>query len=187
MPGAVRRLIDYFDANPQSPDLIQGPMIHDDLIKIASHLDPTWRAGMFGTWATDPAAADPEGEPFEIRMHGLGLFACRRTAWPGFNPLFRGFGGEEGYIHEKFRRKGGRVLCLPFLRWMHRFERPLGIPYPNTWEDRLHNYLVGFGELGLPTDALEAHFAELLGEEVAARILRQVRGEIGAAGAARAS
>jgi len=59
------------------------------------------------------------------------------------------------------------VLCLPFLRWMHRFERPLGIPYPNTWEDRLHNYLVGFGELGLPTEALEAHFAELLGEKVA--------------------
>ena len=117
VPGAVRRLIDYFDANPQSADLIQGPMIHDDLIRIESHLDPTWRAGMFGTWGSDPAAADPDGEPFEIGMHGLGLFACRRTAWPGFNPLFRGFGGEEGYIHEKFRRAGRprALLALPAL------------------------------------------------------------------------
>ena len=71
------------------------------------------------------------------------------------------------------------MLCLPFLRWMHRFERPLGIPYPNTWEDRLHNYLVGFGELGLPTEALEAHFAELLGEKVAARIIQRLRQELG--------
>jgi hypothetical protein len=133
---------------------------------------------MFGTWASDSAAADPTGEPFEIEMHGLGLFACRRAAWPGFHSRFRGFGGEEGYIHEKFRRAGGRVLCLPFLRWMHRFARPLGVPYPNSWEDRLHNYLVGFGELGLPTDALEAHFTELLGESVATRIIRQIREEL---------
>ena len=178
VPGAIRRLIDYFAINPESLDLIQGPMVYDDLTNFASHLEPAWRAGMFGTWATDSAAADPDGAPFEIKMHGLGLFACRRGAWPGFNAKFRGFGGEEGYIHEKFRRGGGRVLCLPFLRWIHRFERPLGVPYPNTWEDRIHNYLVGFVELGLPTDDLEAHFAELLGEATAMRIIRQIRSEI---------
>ena len=86
-------------------------------------------------------------------MQGMGLFACRKDAWPGFNPLFRGFGAEEGYIHEKVRQGGGRTLCLPFLRWMHRFNRPLGAPYPNIWEDRIRNYYIGWRELGLPTEA----------------------------------
>ena len=49
-------------------------------------------------------------------------------AWPGFPAAFRGFGGEEAYIHEKFRRAGGRRLCLPWLRWMHRFGRPVAFP-----------------------------------------------------------
>ena len=77
-------------------------------------------------------------------MQGLGLFACRREAWPGFNPRFRGFGGEEGYLHEKVRRNGGRVLCLPALGWTHRFARPLGPPYRPTWEDRVRNYRIGW-------------------------------------------
>ena len=97
-------------------------------------------------------------------MQGLGLFACRREAWPGFNPLFRGFGGEEGYIHEKFRRQKGRVLCLPFLRWMHRFGRPHGPRYSNTLEDRLRNYTIGWAELGMDTEQMNDHFRELMGE-----------------------
>ena len=58
-------------------------------------------------WGDDPRGADPTAPGFDIPMHGLGLFACRRAAWPGFHPKFRGFGGEEGYIHEKFRQCGG--------------------------------------------------------------------------------
>jgi len=83
----------------------------------------------------DTGGVDADNIPFEITMQGLGLFACRRTAWQA-SIRVRGFGGEEGYIHEKIRRRGGRVLCLPFLRWMHRFERPMGTPYSNRWEDR---------------------------------------------------
>ena len=86
---------------------------------------------MFGQWERDPRLDDPGREPFEIAMQGLGLFACRRSAWPGLNPRLRGFGGEEGYLHERFRRRGGRVLCHPRLGWAHRFARPIGIPYPN--------------------------------------------------------
>ena len=111
-------------------------------------------------------------------MQGLGLFACRRAAWPGFNPDFRGFGGEEGYIHEKFRRAGGRTLCLPFLRWMHRFTRPLGIPYVNRWEDRLRNYLIGFRELGLDTAPVVEHFKAHLGEAAAAAMLERVEKDL---------
>jgi len=125
---------------------------------------------MYGTWDVNPAGADPDQPPFEIPMQGLGLFACRREAWPGFNPAFRGFGGEEGYIHEKFRRRGGRALCLPFLRWMHRFNRPLGTPYANQWEDRVRNYLIGFRELGWDTAPVVDHFKTFLGEQVWQRV-----------------
>jgi hypothetical protein len=119
--GAIKRLLGYLEADPDTRDLLQGPLLYDDLTKTGSHFHPAWRAGMYGYWESDPRADDPDGAPFDIPMHGLGLFACRRAAWPGFNPQFRGFGGEEGYIHEKFRRAGGRTLCLPFLRWIHRF------------------------------------------------------------------
>jgi hypothetical protein len=177
-PGALSKLIAFCELQPQSRDLLQGPLIYDDLRNIATHFEPRWRAGMYGTWASDPRGADPLAPCFDIPMHGLGLFACARAAWPGFNPKFRGFGGEEGYIHEKIRQRGGRTLCLPFLRWAHRFNRPLGTGYVNRWEDRMRNYLIGFTELGLETVDMEAHFAELLGAETAQRIYAEIRQDL---------
>jgi Glycosyl transferase family 2 len=162
--GALKRLVDYFEANPGSGDLLQGPLIYDDLTNYSTHFEPRWQAGMYGVWDTNPAGAEADQPPFEIPMQGLGLFACRRDAWPGFNPAFRGFGGEEGYIHEKFRRRGGKVLCLPFLRWMHRFGRPMGLSYSNRWEDRVRNYLIGFRELEWDTAPIVEHFRSMLGE-----------------------
>lgn len=178
VPGALKKLLAYLEANPDSNDLLQGPLVHDDLTKIATHFRPEWRSGMYGVWEADERGLDPEGEPFEIPMQGLGIFACRRKAWPGFNPRFKGFGGEEGYIHEKFRQRGGRTLCLPFLRWLHRFNRPLGIPYANTWDDRIRNYLIGFHELGLDTQEMEEHFRTLLGASAADKILSHMKQEI---------
>jgi hypothetical protein len=172
--GALRRLLDYFEDHPNSMDLLQGPMIFDDLRSHATHFEPEWREGMFGIWATDPRGADPNLPPFEVPMHGLGLFACRRRAWPGFNPAFRGFGGEEGYIHEKFRQRGGTTLCLPFLRWLHRFGRPRGVAYPNRWEDRIGNYLIGFREVGWDTAPVVAHFRPLLGEALWAIVVSRL-------------
>ena len=148
-PGAIRSLKEYYQEHPDCPDLLQGPLVYDDLQTISTHFDPVWRGEMWGIWQTDPRGQDPEGEPFEIPMQGMGVFSCRKCAWPGFNPMFRGFGGEEGYIHEKFRRAGGRCLCLPWLRWTHRFGRPAGIEYPLTVEEKLRNYLIGHAELGL--------------------------------------
>jgi hypothetical protein len=183
--GALRRLIAYMRARPETRDLLQGPLVYDDLTTISTHFDPEWSGGMYGTWATDPRGLDPKGEPFEIPMQGLGVFACRRAAWPGFNPLFRGFGGEEGYIHEKVRQRGGRTLCLPFLRWMHRFNRPMGTPYRNIWEDRFRNYMIGFTELGLPLDGVKREIVAVLGEEAGARLIKTLVRELGEAGAAR--
>jgi hypothetical protein len=159
-PDAIARLKAYYHDHPATSDLLQGPIVYDDLQTISTHFDPVWRAQMWGTWATDPRGVDPEGEPFEIPMQGLGVFSCRKAAWPGFNPAFRGFGGEEGYIHEKVRQRGGRCLCLPWLRWGHRFGRPNGVPYPLTVEDKLWNYLIGHLELGLDITPVREHFAE---------------------------
>jgi hypothetical protein len=160
--GVIARLKRYHADHPDSRDLLQGPLVYDDGRIISTHLEPRWRGQMWGTWATDPRGAEPEGEPFEIEMQGLGAFSCRVADWPGVNPGFRGFGGEEGYVHAKFRRAGGRTLCLPWMRWMHRFPRPAGIPYPLLVEDKLRNYLLGHAELGLDTGPVIAHFADHL-------------------------
>jgi hypothetical protein len=102
-------------------------------------------------------------------MQRLGAFSCRKSAWP-VSPRFRGFGGEEGYIHEKFRQAGRRTLCLPWFVWTHRFVRARGVPYANTLEDRLHNYIVGHAGLGLDLAPIVSHFAESLPEETIARV-----------------
>lgn len=185
-PGSLQQLIDYFRTVPLSKDLIQGPMVYDSLASISTHWSDGWRGGMFGQWANDPAGADPGNPPFEIPFQGLGVFACRRDFWPGFNPAFRGFGGEEGYIHERVRQAGGRTLCLPSLRWLHRFGRPMGSPYPNKWDDRIRNYLIGFREIGWSTDEMQAHFRELLGRSQADRIFAAVRNELDGSGESKA-
>ena len=163
-PGAIRALLGFFDEHPDSYDLIQGPLLDDSLgFVIGTHLDPTWGAGMYGRWAVDPRGEDRMGDPFEIEMNGLGLFACRKDAWVGINPRFRGFGGEEGYVQEKFRRRGDRVLCLPALRWIHRFARPHGAPYRPQWADRVRNYRFGWTEVGWDVAEMEDHFRDHLG------------------------
>lgn len=124
VPGGLASLMDFIDAHPDCTDLLQGPMLDDSLQRVATHWEPGWRAGMFGSWASDPRGTDPAAPPFEIPMQGLGMFGCRKDAWLGFNPHFRGHGGEEGYVHEKFRAAGRRTLRLSFLRWHHRFGRP---------------------------------------------------------------
>ena len=104
------------------------------------------------------AAANHDSEPFEIPAQGLGLFTCRREAWLGFNPHFRAFGGEEGYIHEKFRQHGRKAVCLPFLVWNHRFARPAGVKYTLTQEDKIRNYVLGYVELGRDLQEVHDHF-----------------------------
>ncbi len=106
----------------------------------ATHYIHIWGGGLWGQWASDERGQDPASAPFEIQMQGMGLFACRRDAWPGLNPRMRGHGGEEGYLHEKFRRAGGRVLCHPGVQWLHRSFHSHGLLYPALWRDRARNY-----------------------------------------------
>jgi len=165
IPGAVRALIDYAISHPNSRDILSGPIIADNGNLLATHWQPDSSCGLWGQWSIDPHFYDPRQEPFEIPMQGLGLFAMRKAAWPGFNPLFRGFGGEEGYIHEKVRQRGGKALCLPQLGWWHRFRDQTstkGIaPYPLKIEDHTFNLLVGHRELGIEAeDKIFEHFGK---------------------------
>lgn len=105
------------------------------------------RGGAIGCWVKDPRGLDRDGEPYEIMQQGTGFFMMRRDAWPGFHPKMRGFGGNETYLMEKVRSRGGRVWCHPRARWLHCFLRERA-PYKVRFEDRIRNYLVGFAELG---------------------------------------
>ena len=182
-PESLRRLIEWYDDRPGTLDLYHGPLVYDDMKHTSTHFQDEWRSEMWGTWGTDEryqyerrveiSTAESgevsvqvhrtECEPFEIPGQGLGLFTCGRDAWLGFNPEFRGFGGEEMYIHTKYRQHGRRVWLLPWLRWAHQFGRPGGVPYPLSVEDKFRNYLIGLGELGLPLRPAVDHFEEKLG------------------------
>lgn len=158
--GSLKRLLDYYEANPNTPDLLSGPMWYDDMKQVSTHFKDEWRGEMWGTWDTDPRGLDVEHPPFEIGAMGLGLFSCRKDAWQGFNPAFRGFGGEEWYIHEKFRKAGAKCLCLPWLRWWHRFGRPGGVPYPLTRWNKVRNYVIGHRELDRDLEPIHTHFVK---------------------------
>lgn len=164
-PGVVDKLKAWVAMKCYSGALIHGPMAMDDL-RVVTHMNPVWRADMWGIWANSIAWDELPEEPFEILMHGLGLFGCRKENWLGFNPEFRGFGGEEGYIHEKFRLAGRKVMCLPWLKWIHKFNSSADIRYRLDSRDRIRNYLVGFKELGLSLDPIYEHFGVRLVEAV---------------------
>ncbi len=177
-PGSLAKLVEFLKAHPDSNDLWHGPMLGDELMHLSAKFKPVWSEGMYGVWEQDARAADPDGPPFEIDMQGLGVFACRKEAWPGFNPRFNGFGGEEGYIHEKIRRSGGAVFCLPFLRWVHRFDRPSGAPYRPNWKDRIRNYAIACDELGLDRAPMIDHFEQFLGSAQARPLVEAAWREI---------
>ena len=159
-PGSLKKLIDFFDSGKDEGNLLQGPLLYDDMKGTSTHFDLTWRGQMWGIWASDKRGEDPNAEPFEIPAQGMGCFACRKDSWLGFNPKFRGFGGEEGYIHAKYRKFGKKTLCLPFLRWVHRFGRPNGVTYPLLLELKVKNYFIGFDELGMDTSPIYDHFIQ---------------------------
>jgi hypothetical protein len=113
----------YANHGMECPDLVQGPMYYDWLTQYETHFNDEWRGEMWGTWGRNEAAFN-EGKPFEIPAMGLGVFACRKDSWLRFNDAFRGFGGEEFYIHTKYRQAGRKCWCVPGFGWCHRFGRP---------------------------------------------------------------
>lgn len=174
-PGALKSLMEHFDENPDSIDLIQGPMLHHGGSVYATHMRRAWGSdGMLGKWDTDERIHSIDKSPFEIPGHGMGLFACRKLAWRGFNPAFKGFGGEEIQYHDKVRTAGGKCLCLPELQWLHKFSRVDGVPYRLNLEDRFRNYLIGHAELGKDITPVIAQFAGRINEASLGKIVAEV-------------
>lgn len=170
----ISSLLNFYEKNPNSKDLIQGPLWYDDLKSCSTHFEPIWRDIMYGVWDFNKEAYD-KGLPFEIPMMGLGLFSCKTDNWQGFNEKFKGFGGEEGYIHEKFRKAGGKCICLPDLKWNHRFGRPDGTRYPNYLEDRIWNYFIGWLEiLKDPKDPFFSSIQEAFTERVPDGLIKSI-------------
>ena len=175
--GALDSLLTYYNDNPNCKDLIQGPLLYDDLQNYATEFKDEWRGDMYGTWHSNHKAYS-KGEPFEIKMQGMGLCSFEKQYWPGISKHFKGFGGEEGYIAEKFRRNGGKNICLPQLKWVHRFGRPNGVKYPLILEDRVWNYFVGWLEITqdpnhpMITDTYN-HFSKRLSQTTLDQLLQQ--------------
>lgn len=157
-PGSIARLIKFYDQNPDCADLVQGPLLDDTGELFATEMQPIWDYNMYGKWLCDPSKLE-SGEPYEVEMMGLGLFSCVRKNWLGLNQKFKGFGGEEGYLHRKYKKAGNKVIIQPWLMWNHRFARPRGVPYPNEYIDRVKNYLIGWNELGDSVDEIIEYYS----------------------------
>ncbi len=116
-PGAVAKLVDYFEADPDTRDLLQGPMVHDDLLRLHTHMEPQWRAGMFGTWGFDERGMDADGPAFEIPLHGLGLFAARKDCLGRVQPALSGI-WRRGGLHPRKDPSAWRADALSALSAM---------------------------------------------------------------------
>jgi hypothetical protein len=51
-------------------------------------------------------------------------------------------------------------MCLPFLKWLHRFARPDGVKYELTLENKVRNYILEFTELDLDLSPVYKEFVE---------------------------
>lgn len=105
-----------------------------------------------------PLGFSADEDPFYIPGHGLGLFVCSKDTWPGFHKDAAGFGGDEMYVHKKHISNGYNVKLLPFLRWLHRFDRPNGTKYAYKRWDIVRNYCVEFLEMGWGLADVYNHF-----------------------------
>jgi hypothetical protein len=176
-PGSLKKLLDYYDKGLDNGNLLQGPLLYDDLHNVSTHFDfssKEWSGYMWGAWATDKRGTKSSNKPFTIPGNGMGLFSCRKDAWLGFNKSMRGFGGEEGYIHEKYKLQNRETICLPFLRWNHRFAKPSGTPYKLDVNQRFRNYMIAFKEVGKDTQEVIDNFKRV----VSADYIKEVKREL---------
>lgn len=169
--GVLEKIYSHWKSRPDDLDLYQGPNLHGWLSHketgrpeiVGTHFTPQWGTdGMFGTWSVDDRAYDPNGTPFEIELGGTGFFTFKTSGWLGFNDQMRGFGAEEGDLHERYRAAGRRAMCHPGFQWIHRYGHIHGVAYDMSWLNRARNYLLMFREHGWPDFAgIEAaHTAE---------------------------
>jgi len=161
LDGAISKLKDWLADNwEEASNLLQGPLVMGSMHRCWTHYNNEWRRQMWGTWAPEGGMPIDElpDEHFEIEMMGMGLFGCRKDSWLRFHDKCRGFGGVEGITHAKYRHHGRKVLCLPFLQWVHRFSK---VRHDNPLlTDKIRNFLYGFEEIGMDFQPLYDHFGK---------------------------
>ena len=169
---AIKNLKVWLSENwEEAKNLIHGPLVLSGLQIAYTHYDDQWRSDMWGVWGKSKNESELGTEPIEIQMMGCGLFGCRKDSWLGFCRQAKGFDGVEGVIHEKYRRAGRRVICLPFLKWVHKFhDKGSKVPYPLLLDDKIRNFLLGFAEIDLDPAPIYEHFGRERVTKIASNI-----------------
>lgn len=67
-PGAVEKLLAWYDAHPDSRDLLTGPMLMDNLRSMATIYQDFWRGGNWGIWGL--AWEAPDGTRYSVQDEG---------------------------------------------------------------------------------------------------------------------
>lgn len=180
--GVLRKLIDFFDQGKDGGNILHGPLIDADLGSSFTHFVEAeyWEDASCGKFESDPRAADPEADPFEIKNMFLGAFACRKDCWIKIPPAFIGnsMKAEDTYIHAKARQLGKTSLCLPFFRWTYRWNKIYGIRYANSVELLVRNNIVAYEKLGLNTENIKEFVKKIYPENKFNEILPLVKEEI---------
>ena len=174
--GVLKRLLWYYTKHPESRDLLTGPLLSDGGGFVGTHQELQWRGESLGTWAKDRRAFNANSDPFEIPTQGLGLFSCRRDAFPGFSKQQRGFGCAEALFCQMFRDRGDRVLCHPGLRWLHRFGERGGQLYELLAVDKLINYMLEFQRTRMDPSGMFEHFEGKLNADDYTQMMRTLSG-----------
>lgn len=159
--GTLKKLKTFLETLTEeaSLDFYTGPLL-DNAGRAFTHFSPVWRGQMYGIWATDPEILKQD-KPVSIWGNGCGLFLVKTKEWLGFNKNFKGFGAEEGYIHDKYRKFGRDVKCIPWLTWWHRFGNPDAKHYNLSVFSKVRNYVLGHLELGMDLKPIYDHFVSL--------------------------
>ena len=155
--NTIQYLMHGIDMNAVGKDLWCGPLINESGGMVATELLPELRGHFFGVWHVN-TSPDPVRE---IIAHGSAYSFMKRSEYPGFSKHFRGFAGEEVYLHDKVRRNGGKVLFHRALGWCHRFDRfGRQITYALTLNDKMRNYLIAGYECDWNVPQLREYFGK---------------------------
>ena len=158
--NSVDYILDAIDKDEIKQDMWCGPLRGEGGSVIATELDPELRGDFFGVWSVKDA-----DKVHEIGAHGSAYALMKKEHWPTFSNNFRGFAGEEIYIHDKVRKNGGKVVYHPSLGWVHRFPRFGPVPYTLTLNDKMHNYCIAAYESGWNVLQMREYFGRRLPQD----------------------
>lgn len=67
-PQALRLLMEYYAAHPDTKDILSGPLLSDSFRSFSTHYRDTWDDGMWGQWAQAwQCSCGPDGSHFDLQ------------------------------------------------------------------------------------------------------------------------